>query len=265
MTDITTTYFQQSCDKIENIKNVLYFTFNEGKYLQSNKYIQEKQTFKELLSATKRDIVVNKKNAYSPTESIEKIHNLREHVIVKYPLLIDVFFNLVDPLKSRRESIDELLTYIDKNIYLLKTITARYKQLHGMIVNNMYITNMDNSYSNKNYMLFWSNLLNASIYIIENNMYINYLGNSCHGERFIVIAVQHAPIKFELKKTCNFKNFSEFNMQCKYKKWYDPNSLNSYTIKELKEICTEFGISIDPKSKKSDIQKKLAEIKPILT
>ena len=255
--------FENACSKISKIEKELYFTFNENTFVQSCRYGIDKHSFVEepLISnaSANNDKNTNISNNSSSYTTKNKNNKNDNKTILYYSNLVDIFVRLVNPLWTKEDALDDLCKNLDKYKYLLKTITSKYKQLHNNITDYVRSNSKhgDMSYANRDYMMFWCKLLNASIYIIVDNMYYEY--NCENSANFLVIRVSTKPIKYELVDT-NDKDFKTFNAKFEYKKWIDVNKLSSKKMSELMDICNEHNIQLQPKMKKINIIERIKEM-----
>lgn len=264
--------FIKSCNQARSVTKPLFFKFNENQYVQSEHYDRTHNVFRRRDSSGKslecspesspkpspdRNIQRNRKvikNTDKKTHMNDDTStSYNESIILKN--ISHIFFKLINPIGNRDDDIESFCKILDKYTHLLKTITSRHKQLHKQISDYVSSKNSDCSdmcHLNKQYMTFWSKLLNCDIYIIfsKTSQYQEYL-NSVQNKYIVIKYIEEKG--YELMNTSE-STFIEFNKKFQYKPWIDINKLSSYSIKELREICNIHNIQVGAiKNKKTDI------------
>ena len=259
MVDETKTIvFHDLCDRISHIKKPIYFTFEENEFVQSNQYKKPVNAFQHL-NQLRYELIESrtKSRNVSPITSPEKpspIMKKSERVILKS--IAGVFLKIIEPLGNIKDNAEELMKLIDKYQFLLKTITSKHKQLHKQIsdyVNSSNVDLKDMSHLNKNYMIFWSKIMDINIYIInKSNLYYLYESNEDKSSYMVIKFDDESG--YELLTTNNESSFDEFNSLYKYRRSVDVTKLSTKNINELRKICNEHRIEIGSlKCKKADI------------
>lgn len=229
--------YMSTLQYLSTIEQKLFFSFNHSKYLQNNEYIKIQPWF----NYDKKGIKQVKK--VPPPKQVlyhKKLHNL--------------FFMLIDPLVSKDDMITNMNLLLDTNRELLKCITPHYKKLQAVI--NSYLTStngVDLSYENEKYLLFWSNLLCSNLYIITGNSFMVY-NPLVETQNDILIRI--------IKDDFEYINL-KFNDYCKSNTMFpkiNVNKLNSKTIAELKKLCNDCKLELDPKMKKSQLIQELQQV-----
>lgn len=167
----------------------------------------------------------------------------------------ELFFMLIDPLCRKDEMITRFNELIDSNMYLLKEITPHYKKLCLNI--NTYMSSKsqcDTSYSNSKYMLFWSNLMNSNIYVVNGKSYKAYHPLDV-SQKDIIFKIHDD--KFEYINM-NFEQYAIHNQPI-YPS-IDITRLNTYTIPQLKNLCLQCKLDFQPNIKKACIISLLYEV-----
>ena len=252
--------FMESCYQISTINKPLFFNFNENHFVQSDDYRKPENTFYRSTPKSTPKPSPNSSPTPSPTPSSRRQHkndkpsqSLRKDTII-FKNISDIFFKIINPIGNRDDNIDEFCKNLDKYKHLLKTITSKHKQLHKQISDYIYSKNndcMDMSHLNKNFMTFWSKLMNVNIYIINDALMYNKYLHSTQNTYMVIKFIKDKG--YELMHTTE-DTFIEFNKTHKFKPWVDVSKLSGNSMKELKDICVEHGIQIGPiKNKKADI------------
>lgn len=224
---------------LSTIKHTFYQAIHETKYIQKPTYDKIDVWYDCEPKAVSRD---------SSSKSTD-------HKIIYHKKLHDLFFMLIDPLKSKDDMITELFVLLDKNKDLLKELTPHYKKLQRDIVN--YISNKgeDTSYSNEKYMRFWASLLNSRIVFIEKSSYKMYLPTQVNTDtkEFLIKLTKDG---FEYINTTLVDISTKMNVHEKI----DSSRLSSKSVDELKDLCKKCKIDLPSKIKKADIVSKLFEV-----
>ena len=100
-------------------------------------------------------------------------------------------------------------------------------------------------------MLFWSNLFNAKIYIIEGSMYKVY-GDSAKGASIIIRVIND---KFEYING----SFMDYQLKHNLYEYIDTSNLQLKTISHLQKICKIYKIDITDEIKKKELILKIKE------
>ncbi len=166
--------------------------------------------------------------------------------------LFDVFARLIDPLAHPKETFADLCAQLNRNVDLLKTVTPHHKKLLNDIVHHSQSTCLpDMSYTNSKYMLFWAQLLNSKIYVVDGSMYKVY-GEPTNMRSIILRVVDD---QFEYVNT----SFLEYQLSHNLMEYVDTRNLKSKSLDELKKICKVYKIDCN-RLKKSDIVDKIEKI-----
>jgi hypothetical protein len=221
------------------IDTPIYVPINANSYIQGNKVIDDTPWFHSI-----------KKREKKPYE--KKQQSVQKEEVIVFTRLFEVFVKLINPLATSKDVINELCPLLQKNINLLKTITPHYKKFMNEIIMNAQSTVVpDTSFTSPKYMLFWSNLFNAKIYIIEGSMYKVY-GDSTKSASIIIRVVNH---KFEYING----SFMDFQLKHNVYEYIDTSNLQSKTIAYLHKICKIYKIDITDEQKKKDLISKIEE------
>lgn len=224
---------------LSTIKHTFYQAIHETKYIQKPSY-------------DKRDVWYEcEPKAVSHNSSF----NSNDLKVIYHKKLHDVFFMLIDPLKSKDDMITEFFVLLDKNKELLKALTPHYKKLQRDIVNYMSNKGEDTSYTNEKYMRFWASLLNSRIVFIEKSSYKMYLPTQVNTDtrEFIIKLTKDG---FEYINTTLIDISTKMNLHEKI----DSAKLSSKSVDELKDLCKKYKIVLPSKIKKADIVSKLFEV-----
>lgn len=221
------------------IDTPIYVPINANSYIQGNKVIDDTPWFHS----------INKKEK----KTYEKKHqSIQKEEVIVYARLFEVFVKLINPLATPKDVINELCPLLQKNINLLKTITPHYKKFMNEIIMNAQSTVVpDTSFTSSKYMLFWSNLFNAKIYIIEGSMYKVY-GDSAKGASIIIRVIND---KFEYING----SFMDYQLKHNLYEYIDTSNLQSKTISHLQKICKIYKIDITDEIKKKELILKIKE------
>lgn len=223
------------------IDTTIYVPINANSYTQGNKVIDETPWFNYIIN--KKEKTIYEKKVQS---SVQK-----EDVIV-FTRLFEVFVKLINPLATPKDVINELCPLLQKNINLLKTITPHYKKFMNEIIMNAQSTTVpDTSYTSSKYMLFWSNLFNAKIYIIEGSMYKVH-GDSTKSASIMIRVIND---KFEYING----NFMEYQLKHNLYEYIDTSNLQSKTVPYLHKICKIYKIDFTDEVKKKELISKIEE------
>jgi|UniRef100_A0A6C0BNX6 hypothetical protein len=257
MVDETKTIvFNDLCNTISHIKKPIYFTFEENEFVQSYQYNKPVNAFQQL-NQLRHELFDprNKSRNVSPIPSPKRPSPKKTETVV-LKSIASVFLKIIEPLGNIKDNAEDLMKLIDKYQHLLKTITSKHKQLHKQIsdyVNSSNVDLKDMSHLNKNYMMFWSKIMNMNIYIVnKSNLYHLYESNEDESS-YMVIKFDDEN-GYELLTTNNESSFDEFNSFHKYRRSVDVTKLSTKNINELRNICIEHEIEIGSlKCKKADI------------
>lgn len=252
--------FIESCYTISTINKPLFFKFNENHFVQSDDYKKPENTFNRSTPkcSPKQSPIPSPTSCPEPLSKIKnrndiKSSSLRTDTII-FKNISDIFFKIINPIGNRDDNIDEFCKNLDKYKHLLKTITSRHKQLHKQISDYIYNKNSDctdMSHLNKNYITFWSKLMNVNIYIVNDTLMYNEYLHSTQNTYMVIKFIKDRG--YELMHATE-ATFIEFNKTHKFKPWVDISKLSNNSMKELKDICVDHGIQIGPiKNKKADI------------
>jgi hypothetical protein len=236
--------FDGRCKLLSKIPCRLFFTFNENDFVQSGLSRMQNETFvmqealHKLLQSS-REFTQNKCRQ-------QQSRSLSNHQrCVKFDRLCTVFMKLIDPLYVTNDA-DTHETFhklVDKYNQLLKTITCKHKQLLSRIHHYTDTTcnAPDTSYNDKDYLMFWSKLLNTDIYIVCDGIYDEYTHTS--SIKFIVIKVYVSSKRlFELVDCNGSTDFETFNKQHHFKRRVDIKKISTMKKNELQSICDDYDI-----------------------
>lgn len=221
---------------LSNIEHKFFHSVVESRFVQNNNITNKMRWYK-----------------YNNTTQPKKTSCAKK--VIYHNKLHEIFFKLIDPLLGTDEMTIKLNMLMNTHKDLLKTITPHHKKLTATI--NAYITSTDEcdmSYVNEKYMLFWSNLLNANLYIIKGKSYTTYKPNTTTCKEIIIKVhnenFEYVNMSFNEFRTSNKPLFPSV----------DVSKLNTYTIAELKNICINCEIKLDPKVKKTEIIQIVREV-----
>ena len=222
---------------LTTIKHTFYRKINESIYIQKPSYDKVNNWFDYEPKANRN--FVNK-------DCSKIIYHKRLH---------ELFFMLIDPLKTTNDASTDLFDLIEKHKDLLKELTPHHKKLQRDIV--MYISNKgeDTSYTNEKCMRFWASLLNSRIVFIERNFYKIYSPSVIDtNTKEFIIGVSEEGFEYIDKTMLDYsKNITIYER-------IDSTKLHTKSIEELKCLCDVHKIIIPAKIKKSDIVSKLIEV-----
>lgn len=226
---------------LSTIKHTFYQAVQETKYIQKPSYDKINVWYECELKVVSRN-----------SSSTSK---LSDHKIIYHKKLHDVFFMLIDPLKSKDDMLTEFFVLLDKHKELLKELTPHYKKLQRDIVNYMSNKGEDTSYGNEKYMRFWASLLNSRIVFIEKSSY----------KMVLPVQVNTDTTEFVIKLTKDGFEYinttlSEISTKMNLHEKIDGGKLSSKSIDELKDLCKKCKIELPSKIKKADIISKLFEV-----
>lgn len=224
---------------LSTIEHTFYHAIHETKYIQKPSYDTINIWYECEPKAVSRN---------SSSKS-------NDHKIIYHKKLHEVFFMLVDPLKSKDDMITDFFVSLDKHKDLLKELTPHYKKLQRDVVSYMSNKGEDTSYTNEKCMRFWASLLNSRIVIIEKSSYKMYLPTHVNMDtkEFIVKITTDG---FEYINTTLVEVSIKLNLHEKI----DTSKLASKSMDELKELCKKCKIELPSKIKKADIVSKLFEV-----
>lgn len=228
---------------LSTIKHTFYQAIHETKYIQKPSY-------------DKIDVWYEcEPKVVSRNSSSKSSPNSNDHKIIYHKKLHDVFFMLIDPLKSKDDMLTEFFVSLDKHKELLKELTPHYKKLQRDIVNYMSNRGEDSSYTNEKCMRFWASLLNSKIVFIEKSSYKMYLPTqvNTNTKEFVIKWTKDG---FEYINTTLIDISTKMNLHEKI----DSAKLSSKSVDELKDLCKKCKIELPSKIKKADIVSKLFEV-----
>lgn len=228
---------------LSTIKHTFYQAIHETKYIQKPSY-------------DKIDVWYEcEPKVVSRNSSSKSSPNSNDHKIIYHKKLHDVFFMLIDPLKSKDDMLTEFFVSLDKHKELLKELTPHYKKLQRDIVNYMSNRGEDSSYTNEKCMRFWASLLNSKIVFIEKSSYKMYLPTQVNTDtkEFVIKWTKDG---FEYINTTLIDISTKMNLHEKI----DSAKLSSKSVDELKDLCKKCKIELPSKIKKADIVSKLFEV-----
>ena len=228
---------------LSTIKHTFYQAIHETKYIQKPSY-------------DKIDVWYEcEPKVVSRNSSSKSSPNSNDHKIIYHKKLHDVFFMLMDPLKSKDDMLTEFFVSLDKHKELLKELTPHYKKLQRDIVNYMSNRGEDSSYTNEKCMRFWASLLNSKIVFIEKSSYKMVLPTQVNTDtkEFVIKLTKDG---FEYINTTLINISTKMNLHEKI----DSAKLSSKSVDELKDLCKKCKIELPSKIKKADIVSKLFEV-----
>ena len=177
--------------------------------------------------------------------------------IIYHKKLHNLFFMLIDPLKSRDEMTTEFFILLDKHKDLLREITPHYKKLQRDILNYMSNQGNDSSYTNEKFMCFWTSLLNSRIIFVENKSFKRF-EPSCDNAQTTEFIIRMSEDGFEyINRTLS--DFLKMSATPLYEK-VDTTKLNLKTMDELKILSMRYNIQLPSKLKKAELIQKICEV-----
>ena len=177
--------------------------------------------------------------------------------VIYHKNLHDLFFMLIDPLKSRDEMITEFSVHLDNHKELLKEITHHYKKLQRDILSYMSNKGDDTSYTNEKCMCFWASLLNSRIIIIEKTSFKTYKpSNEDTQTKEFIIRVSEQGFEYMATSLVDFSKKFSTSLHEKV----DTTKLNSKSMNELRDLSKKCKIELPSKIKKSELVSKLMEV-----
>lgn len=231
---------------LSNIEHKFFHSFNESSLIQATPYHKPKKWF---TFVTKGSANISERYTSSPSNKYVA------DKVIYHKKLHEMFFRLIDPLKTYDEMITQLCTLLDTHTRLLKEITPHYKKLQSTI--SSYITDKtpsDLSYINEKYMMFWSRLLQSNVYIIKTNSFKVYkYSEKCNKDILIKISEDG---EFEYINN----NLNEYMKTHTLFEKVDCSKLGSKTIEELRKICSDMKIEIGLNKKKKDLIQSISEV-----
>lgn len=233
---------------LSQINKPVFTQITSNKFAQGNAYVKIEPWFNTddnykvpaVKLSTKKPL---RQSVVTTTQQVKKVMHKR---------LFHVFTRLIDPLSHPKEMFSDLCTQLNRNVDLLKTITPHHKKLlNDIVLSSESTTYPDLSYTNSKYMMFWAQLLNSKIYVVDGSMYKVY-GDATNALSIVIRVVDN---EFEYVNT----NFIEYQLEHNLIEYIDTSNLKSKSLDELRRICKVYKIDCN-RSKKSDIIEKIEKI-----
>lgn len=233
---------------LSQINKPVFTQITSNKFAQGNVYVKIEPWFSKHERGNPAPVKTGTKKPPRPSVALPTPHVKK----VVHKRLFHVFAKLIDPLSHPKEMFSDLCTQLNRNVDLLKTITPHHKKLLNDIVLNCESTAYpDMSYTNSKYMLFWAELLNSRIYVVDGSMYKVYGGTT----NALSIVLRVVDNEFEYVNT----NFIEYQLEHNLMEYVDLRNLKSKSLDELKKICKVYKIDCN-RLKKSEIVEKIDRI-----
>ena len=235
--EINTNSFLQGSQYNNNKNKIEYFNYSLNKLLNSVKYSIN----------SKKDLNSEKKNFEKEILKKEESYSLL-HILINH--IIPIHY-----ISTKNEFIKEFKEKLDKYRHLLKTITIYNKKLRKDL--EFFLekeVNEDIFYENKNIIIFWCNILDLNITIIEKNkIYTTYLPTYKSNNNILLNKIEKNKYTFKNLKN---ENIEEYLINKNYIKFFSDKELNKMKLSEIQELCVNH-YKIEIKESGKNLKKQL--------